>query len=177
MDRAEGGMDYCGLPFPCISCPATDVGSIYLIWNDIDVWDNVSAFIRLPTLFLFTDFPFENGLDTLPWTSFVSIRVTRRRISNLSTDSTCGVWDRGWTTFLLYGGPFIYRCIRMTVSVFGTVERNFLFTFCLYPCPSYNKWRHISERLFMWGLEHAALLFPTGDSTCFFLSLWRHNHH
>ena len=43
-----------------------------------------------------------NGLNKVPWTSYLHaiLRIIRRDVSGLATDSSCGVWGRGWTTCL-----------------------------------------------------------------------------
>ena len=35
----------------------------------------------------------------------------------LSTDSLCGVWGRGWTTYLMYDGPLLDLGFWLSVGV------------------------------------------------------------
>ena len=52
----------------------------------------------------------KNGSHWYTWTSFISylhtiLRIISRSASGLAIDSPWGVWDCGWTTCLLCGGP------------------------------------------------------------------------
>ena len=49
------------------------------------------------------------------------LRITSRGVSGLATDSTCGVWGRGWTTCLLHDGPVFGSHFKMRVGKFGVI--------------------------------------------------------
>ena len=52
--------------------------------------------------------------NKLPWTSFIlhtKLWIISRGVSGLATDSTCGLWGRGWTTCLLYGSSLFNVCL------------------------------------------------------------------
>ena len=79
----------------------------------------VILFLRLPTslgcLRPWTFFS-NNGLDKLPWTSFISDLHTKLNtisgsVPGLATDSPCGVWGLEWTACLLYDGPLLALCV------------------------------------------------------------------
>ena len=60
-------------------------------------------------------------LDKLPLTSSIydlqhKLRITRRSVPGLATDTPCGVWDRGWNSRLLCGGPFLGICKHLNGS-------------------------------------------------------------
>ena len=40
-----------------------------------------------------------------------------RGVSRLATDSPCGVWGRGWTTYLLHAGPLFGSHFKMRVGM------------------------------------------------------------
>ena len=57
------GIAYGGLPFPGIGCPPLNVAYMYLVWyND---WDNISIFVHLPRMFLFSDYRFEKRIGQI----------------------------------------------------------------------------------------------------------------
>ena len=62
------------------------------------------------------------------------LSVINRRVPGWDTDSPCGVWGRGWTTCLLYGGPPLGLYIqRQLVCKISIVEENLiLISFLLY---------------------------------------------
>ena len=62
------------------------------LYEMINEWDIVAAYIHLSGPFLSTNFFSNNSLDMLPWTSY---------ISGTTTDSLYGVLGRGWTTYLV----------------------------------------------------------------------------
>ena len=103
-------MAYGGLLFPATGCP-------------VPVVDNsmIYSMYALMLLHLFTSlgclcprtFFLKNGWDQLSRTFFMSDlhikrRIISRSVSIVATDSSCCVWDRGWTTCLLCGGPIIF---------------------------------------------------------------------
>ena len=51
----------------------------------------------------------------LRWTSFITNLHTDlkiiRGIPGLATDSPCGIWGRGWATYLLNGDPLLGLCV------------------------------------------------------------------
>ena len=60
-----------------------------------------------------------NGLNKLPWTSYLHaiLRTIGRGVSDLATDSPCGVWGRGWTTCLLHDSPLFGSHFKMRVGM------------------------------------------------------------
>ena len=62
------------------------------------VWDAVSIFDHLPGMFFVHGLCFSNGgLNGLPWTSCLHAMLGMGGgvVSDLATDSPCGVWGRG----------------------------------------------------------------------------------
>ena len=101
------GMACGGLPFPGTGYLIPDVDNLCLLCIDFYVWDAVSIFNQLPRMFLSTDFAFR----ITDWTCchgphlHAILRIISRGVSGLATDSSSGVWGRGWTTCLLHDSP------------------------------------------------------------------------
>ena len=113
------GMACGGLPFPGTGCPIPDVDYLCLLCIDFYVWDAVSIFNHLPRMFLSTDFAFW----ITDWTCchgphlHAILRIISRGVSGLATDSSCGVWGRGWTTCLLHDSPLFGSHFKMRVGM------------------------------------------------------------
>ena len=73
-------MVYGGKPNPGTCCRVPDVGNMHLVWNIWCMGYILSALIRLPRMFLSTDFLFEYEKDKLRWTSVISNLHTTLRI-------------------------------------------------------------------------------------------------
>ena len=80
-DGARDGL-LVGLPFPGTCCPVPGIDNKHLYQKKI-VWQTVSAFIHLPSVFLFTGCLFEHRLGMIPCTWFIQDLHTKlRMISN-----------------------------------------------------------------------------------------------
>ena len=100
-------------------CPIPDVDYLCLLCIDFYVWDAVSIFNHLPRMFLSTDFAFRiTDWTCCHWPHLHAIlRIISRSVSGLATDSSCGVWGRGWTTCLLHDSPLFGSHFKMRVGM------------------------------------------------------------
>ena len=89
-------------------------------------WHNQSFFVFVHG-FCFSN----NGLNKLSWTSYIHaiLRIISRGVSGLATDSPCGVWERGWTTYLLHGSPLFGSHFKL-VCKFGVIFHIFIIVSC-----------------------------------------------
>ena len=109
------GMAYCGLPFPASGCPVPDLTNIYLIGNVLCMG---FCFYNCPPIFVVSahglSFKKRMGLVSMDILHIIFIytilRIISRSVSGLATDSSCGVWGRGWTTCFLCDGPILGLC-------------------------------------------------------------------
>ena len=105
------GMACGGLPFLGTGCLIPDVDYLCLLCIDFYVWDAVSIFNHLPSMFFVHGFCFlNNGLNMLPWTSFTCYTKDNQqgcfRLSNWFFLRRLGPWmnhlpPAWWSTFRL----------------------------------------------------------------------------
>ena len=110
-----------GPPFPGTGRPIPAVDNLCLLCIDFYAWDAVSIFNHLPVLsrdfaFRITDWTCCHGPHL-----HAILRIIIRGVSGLATDSPCGVWGRGWTTFLLHDSPLFCSNFKMRVGKFGVI--------------------------------------------------------
>ena len=104
--------------------------AIIILYEMINVWDTVSAFVHLLKTFLFEDFLCKQWIEhVIINLSFISDANTEQRtitrsVPGWAIDSLQGVWCCGWTTCLLYGHPLLGFKWQL-VCKFGIVLRNF----------------------------------------------------
>ena len=107
------GEAYGGLIFLGTGSPVPDLHSI-CIWYDMFGILFLYVSISLGYFCSWT-IALKNGSDNIQWASYISdlrtrLRVISRSISGFATGFPCGIWGRGWTTILLYGGPILGVC-------------------------------------------------------------------
>ena len=98
-----------GLPFSGTGCPIPDVDNLCLLC--IDLCLGCCFYFQPPPWDVFVHWLCfsNNGLSKLQWTSYLHaiLRIISRGVSDLATDSLCGVWGRGWSTCLLRDSPLL----------------------------------------------------------------------
>ena len=98
---------------------------IYILYMYIiklqDLYDKQES-NTLDPMFLPTDrlsFWKQIGLVTIPCISdlHTKLRIISRTFSSQANDSTCGIWGRGWNTYLLCWGPRLGLGFQTTFDV------------------------------------------------------------
>ena len=82
----------------------------------------------------------KNELGKLPWITFIWDLQTKLRIFSMSflslaADSPCGVWDRGWTTRLLYDGIVLdlLQPTTCTTTIYHRLTLIYVYLVCSTP--------------------------------------------
>ena len=116
----------------CLACPFREPIVMYrtlavFAWYEMINWcDSVSVFMRLLKMFLSEDFIFEkrigfHGPPLYP-IYIITFTIIGKGVSGQATDSSCGIWGRGWTTCPLCDSPlYIHVSKRQLVCEFEMV--------------------------------------------------------